>query len=386
MAFRLCQVHLERDDPGEHFARAHAERLPCHVAVVHGDEYRPLYLDRAPLQSASQVATFVRLSRQAIAYWLGRDGVAAEITSAYVRAFRRACCDSVLVEFGNVAVGAMDACRRLGLPMTVHFHGYDAYARPMLDRYGARYPQLFEQAAALVTPSRAMRSRLIDHLGAPPKKTHYVPCGVDLARFDAGAPDRSPPTFVAVGRFVEKKAPHLTISAFAAVHRRHPEARLRMIGDGRLRGPCEDLAVGLGVGGAVTFLGWQPHEVVAEEVRRARAFVQHSLVASDGNSEATPQSIVEASASGVPVVSTRHAGIPEGVVEGETGFLVDERDVDGMALHMEELLVDPVLAAEMGRAGRRFVENHFAIDSTIARLWNVITSTTVSADTSSSTR
>ena len=289
----------------------------------------------------------------------------------------------MLIEFGNVAVGAMDACRQLALPMTVHFHGYDVYSQPMLEQYGSRYGQLFDQAGALVAPSRAMRDALL-RLGAPEEKTHYVPCGVDLARFDAGAPDRSPPTFVAVGRFVEKKAPHLTISAFAAVHRRHPEARLRMIGDGRLRGPCEDLAVGLGVGGAVTFLGWQPHEVVAREVRRARAFVQHSLVASDGNSEATPQSIMEASASGVPVVATRHAGIPEGVVEGETGFLVDERDVHGMARHMEELLVEPALAAEMGRAGRRFVEAHFAIDATIARLWDVLYATARSASTSSS--
>jgi glycosyltransferase involved in cell wall biosynthesis len=376
--FRLCQIHLERDDPGEHFARAHAERLPCRVSVVHGDAYRPFFLDRAPLQSARRLPEFVRLSRRAIAYWRGRDADADEISSVYIRAFRRARCQAVLVEFGHVGVQAMDACRRCELPMVVHFHGFDVYARAMLDRYGVRYGQMFEQSAALVAPSRAMQEALLA-LGAPAEKTHYVPCGVDLDRFSGGAPDQSPPTFLAVGRFVEKKAPQLTIAAFASVRDRHPEAQLRMIGDGRLRGPCRDLAQGLGVGDAVTFLGWQPHDVVAEEMRGARAFVQHSLVASDGNSEATPQSILEASASGLPVVATRHAGIPEGVVERETGFLVDERDVEEMARHMARLIADPALAAELGRAGRLRVEEHFSIDSSIARLWEIIqTSTGVS--------
>jgi colanic acid/amylovoran biosynthesis glycosyltransferase len=383
--FRLCQVHLTLDDPGQWFARAHGERLPCHVSVVHGDSHRPSFLDGAPLQSTKRLPEFVRLGRRAIAYWRGRDAEADEISSVYVRAFRRARCQAVLVEFGHVAVQAMDACRRLGLPMIVHFHGYDVYSRVMLDRYGGRYGQLFQQAVALIAPSRAMREALLA-LGAPAEKTHYVPCGVDPERFRAGAPEQAPPTFLAVGRFVEKKAPHLTIAAFASVWHRHPETRLRMIGDGRLRGPCQDLAQGLGVGEAVAFLGWQPHDVVAEEMGRARAFVQHSLVASDGNSEATPQSIVEASATGLPVVSTRHAGIPEGVVDGETGFLVDERDVAGMARHMERLVIDPALAAELGRAGRRRVEEHFSIDSTIARLWDVIRTSAGASATLTSAR
>jgi glycosyltransferase involved in cell wall biosynthesis len=370
-SFGLCQVHLERDDPGEHFARAHAERLPCRVSVVHGDAERPLYLDEAPLRSAARPAEFLRMTRRGIAYWRGGDADRDEISALYRLAFRRAECDAVLIEFGHVAVQAMEACAQLALPMIVHFHGFDVYARPMLERYGGRYGELFAQAAALVAPSQAMRDELL-RLGAPREKTHYVPCGVDASRFSTGAPDRSPPTFLAVGRLVEKKAPHLTIAAFAEVRRGHPDARLRMLGDGRLRGPCEDLAVGLGVGESVSFLGWQPHDVVAAELRGARAFVQHSVVGSDGNSEATPQSILEASATGLPVVATRHAGIPEGVVDGETAFLVDERDVAGMAEAMERLLVDPALAAGMGRAGRRFVEERFSIESTIARLWDVI--------------
>jgi len=300
-----------------------------------------------------------------------------------VRAFRRARPHAVLAEFGHAGVQVLDACRRLGLPLIVCFYGFDVYARPMLERYGVRYPELFDQAAALIVVSESMRRDLIA-LGAPAAKTHYVASGVDLDGFRTGAPDEAPPTFLAVGRFVEKKGPHLTIAAFASVRQRHPEVRLRMIGDGRLRAICEDLARGLGLDAAIDFLGTQSHDALSQEMRAARAFVQHSVVASDGNSEGMPISILEASATGLPIVATRHAGIPEAVVDGETGLLVDERDVSGMAAHMERLVGDPAFAAALGRAGRRYVEKHFSLEVSLARLWDVIYATAASASTSSS--
>jgi colanic acid/amylovoran biosynthesis glycosyltransferase len=100
--------------------------------------------------------------------------------------------------------------------------------------------------------------------------------------------------------------------------------------------------------------------------------VQHSVVASDGNSEGMPNSILEASASGLPVVATRHAGIPEVVLDGETGFLVEERDVEGMARQMARLVMEPALAEELGRAGRKRMQESFSIDSRIARLWAIV--------------
>jgi colanic acid/amylovoran biosynthesis glycosyltransferase len=370
-SFRLCQVHLGRDEPSETFARATAERLPCEVYVVHRGPQSPLYLDDSPLQSTRPLAKLARLTRRSVARARGTDSVASELTRLYAMAFRRARCQVVYVEFGQVAVLAMDACKRLDLPLIVHFHGIDAHSRLMLDRFGGRYPRLFEQAVAIIANSRTMEKALLD-LGAHPEKLHYVPNGVDAERFRAGAPAEAQPTFLAVGRFAEKKAPQLTIAAFASVYRAHPEARLRMIGDGRILGVCQDLAQGLGVGDAVTFLGRQPHEVVADEMRRARGFVQHSVVASDGNTESMPNSILEASASGLPVVATRHAGIPEMVVDGETGFLVEERDVEGMARHMTRLVLEPGLAAELGHAGRRRMQESFSIDARIARLWEIV--------------
>lgn len=372
-AFRLCQVHLTRDDPGQPFARAHAERLPCHVSVLHGDWYRPRRLDDELLRSPRPFSEAARLAHRAVARLRGRDAEQDEITSDYTRAFRRARCDAVLVEFGNVAVQAMDSCRALGLPLIVHFHGFDAHSRSILERYGARYGEMFEQAAALVVVSKPMQDALLA-LGAPAEKTHRVPYGVDLDAFRAGSPERAPATFLAVGRFVEKKAPLLTIAAFASVWRQYPDARLRMIGDGNLLEACKDLARGLGIGNVVEFVGTQPNDIVAAEMRRVRGFVQHSIVAGDGDSEGMPVAILEAGASGLPVVSTRHAGIPEVVDDGTTGFLVDEHDVERMAERMGRLLAEPGLAGELGRSARLRIEEHFSIDASIGRLWEIIQS------------
>ena len=211
-------------------------------------------------------------------------------------------------------------------------------------------------------------------LGAPLEKVHFIPCGVDCRQFAGASPATAPPLFLAVGRFVEKKAPHLTIRAFAEAHSAHPSARLRMIGDGPLWNECRQLAKSLAVEKAVEFLGTQTHAIVTSEMHQARCFVQHSVEAASGDCEGTPVGILEAGASGLPVISTRHAGIPDVVIEGETGFLVDEGDVEGMAKHMLQIAEDPALAGRLGQAARKRIEDHFSLEGTISALWQVMES------------
>jgi colanic acid/amylovoran biosynthesis glycosyltransferase len=254
----------------------------------------------------------------------------------------------VLAEYGPIGVQVSRPCRRARVPFVVHFHGYDAARRDVLAKYAASYRTMFTEAAAIIAVSRAMEHTLRS-LGCPPDKIVYNPCGTDCEAFGNANPGSNPPTFVAVGRFVEKKSPDLSLRAFVQVVRERPAARLRMIGDGPLREMCQGLARELGCQEAVTLLGAQPHDVVIQEMRAARAFVQHSVVAADGDSEGTPVAILEAGAAGLPVVATRHAGIPDVVVEGETGLLVDEHDVTDMARHMLRLVDEPQVAETLGR-------------------------------------
>ncbi|MGA2253405.1 MAG: glycosyltransferase, partial [Thermoguttaceae bacterium] len=335
--------------------------------VVHGVSSGPVWLGDRPVLSQSPLS---RAARRLIGI-LTLRARNWQTTAALLAVFRGLRPMAVLAEYGTAGVHALEACRLTHTPLIVHFHGFDASKRSILKKHRVAYGRLFQEAAALVAVSRAMRQKLIS-LGAEPEKVHYCPYGVECRRFGGTRPSANPPVFLAVGRFVEKKSPDLTMRAFAETFRTHPESRLRMIGDGPLLALCRDLAEILGIGPAVTFLGSQPHQVVEQEMRTARAFVQHSVEATDGDCEGTPVAVLEASAAGLPVIATRHAGIPDVVIDGETGLLADERDVAEMAVLMRRMVDDAQLAAQLGQAGRTRVAQHFSMQQSIDRLWTII--------------
>lgn len=361
---RLCVVTPYLPTLSETFIKAHIERLPAQVTLVHS---WPPQID-----STSVLSPAARLSNK-VRGFLGQNRK-NQIASAYKLALRRCSAEAVLAEYGPSGVMVMDACRELDIPLIVHFHGYDASVHEVIKQNAESYKVMFSVAHAVIAVSRAMERKLIS-LGSPEEKVFYNPYGIDCERFGGANPREADPVMVAVGRFVEKKAPHLTLQAFAKVQRKVPEARLRMIGNGPLLEDARALAVQLGIGESVVFLGPQPPDVVQSELRAARCFVQHSVEATNGDCEGTPLGILEAGASGLPVVSTRHAGIPDVVVEGVTGFLVDEGDFESMATHMKTLMDDPELAGRMGASARAHIKTNLSEHQSLSRLWKVIEST-----------
>jgi colanic acid/amylovoran biosynthesis glycosyltransferase len=135
-----------------------------------------------------------------------------------------------------------------------------------------------------------------------------------------------------------------------------------MGGHGELLEACQTLAIALGIDNRVQFLGALRHEQVMPLFAKACCFVQHSVQPTYGDAEGTPVAILEAGAAGLPVVSTRHAGIQDAVIDGETGFLVEERDIDGMANAMVALLKDKALARAMGENAREHIQKNYNID------------------------
>jgi len=365
----ICVVSPTRNAYSETFIRAHIEHLPATVLPLYGGSIAQLRDEHGdPLVPPFTIWRHARWSiarRTTHASW---DDFQAAPFRECLRANQ---VSAVLAEYGTMGVAVMDVCAELGVPLIVHFHGFDAYRRDVLSGVGQRYPELFGSAAAIIAVSRDMEQHLID-LGAPPDKVHYNPYGVDVSRFGGAAPAEAPPTFVAVGRFVDKKAPFFTLLAFSKVLDSVPEARLVMIGEGPLWEASRQLARALGISSAVDSRGICPHAEVAASMQQARAFVQHSVVTSYGDSEGTPVAVLEASAAGLPVVATRHAGIPDVVLDGETGLLVDEGDVEGMAAQMIRLARDPELAARLGNAGRERVCAEFSMEKSIAGLWSII--------------
>jgi len=358
----LCVVTPYQPSLSETFIRVHLERLPVPTVMIHG--WPPMIEDHAAL-SIPRRLTYKLLNA------IPGSPVPNATTAGYLSAFRRIYPAAVLAEYGTTGALVTDACRRLGLPLIVHFHGYDASRHDVLRAHEQAYKTMFEHACAIICVSKAMHQRLIS-LGATPQKLHYNPYGVDCESFAHAIPSSSEPVFLAVGRFVEKKAPVLTIESFAETHRVFPEARLRMIGDGPLLDLARQTARDLQLSQAIEFLGPQPPEVVQREMRSARCFVQHSIEAPDGDSEGTPVGILEAMASGLPVVSTRHAGIPDVVIEDVTGFLVDEKDVTGMSKHMSRFILEPELAGRMGSVAREHILENFSQEKSLGNLWTII--------------
>jgi glycosyltransferase involved in cell wall biosynthesis len=292
-------------------------------------------------------------------------------TRSLTQFFRKSAVHAVLAEYGPMGATLTDACKAANIPLVVHFHGFDAYHFDTLNSYRERYHKMFTDAAAIVAVSNDMRQQLIS-LGADPKKIYYNPYGVNADQFSGAAPDKASETFVFVGRFTDKKAPHYTIKAFQKVLRECPAAKLIMVGNGELWNQCKKLVNDLQIHHAVELKGILSHGEVSTVLQQARAFVQHSMRTANGDSEGTPNTILEAAATGLPIVSTRHAGIRDAVVHNSTGFLCNEGDTEAMADYMIKLARDPQLAGKMGKASREFIVANFSMNDRIRTLEKII--------------
>jgi colanic acid/amylovoran biosynthesis glycosyltransferase len=256
-----------------------------------------------------------------------------------------------LAEFGYAGVLVAEACAMAGVPLFVCFRGHDATLPARLPSLRRRYRRMFAQAEGIVAESRFIAGK-VAALGCPEAKLSVLASGMEGGSYRPA--ESEPGRIVGIGRFVEMKAPQLTVAAFAAIAGRFPQAHLDLVGDGVLMPRVAALVAEKGLGGRVTLHGYQSHAACAALMARASIFVQHSLTDADGAVEGFPVAIAEAMATGLPIVSTRHSGIPEHVEHGVSGLLVAEGDVDGMAAALARLLDDPAAAQAMGRAGRAY--------------------------------
>ena len=263
--------------------------------------------------------------------------------------------------FGTDGLKMLALARALRLPLITHLRGYDvtltraaliASGRPTWSRYALQRGRLMKAGALFLAVSDALRAQAVA-LGFPAERTRTHYNGVDLDRFQPGKRPREPGTILHVGRLVEKKGTADLIAALAGI----AGVRLVVIGEGPLRVQLQRQAGALGV--KAQFLGEQPVEEVATWMRRATLLAAPSRTGRDGDAEGLPNVIVEAAATGIPVVATRHSGIPEAVEDGATGWLVDERDRAGLAARIRSLLDGADLRREMGFAARALAVERF---------------------------
>lgn len=279
--------------------------------------------------------------------------------------------DVVLGNYGTQSSNIAVSCKRAGVPLVVHFHGYDAYIHSVLKKYEDRYRMLFQISSSIITVSNDMAIQL-KSLGAPEEKVVVNPYGVDNTLFSQCRPDLNGKRLIFVGRFIAKKAPDLLLKAFHRTLQRVPEAILIMIGHGELYEKTVKTIAELNITDHVKLLGWQSPEVIASEMGNARAYVQHSKFAENGDAEGTPNSILEAACCGLPVISTKHTGIKEAVLDGITGYLVEEGDWESMSNYMADLLLNPGQAYKMGNEAREHILKHYNIHIQIEKLSTIL--------------
>ncbi len=242
---------------------------------------------------------------------------------------------------------------RTGLPAVASAYGYDVTRFPR--RYmglGRRYLRpAFDRLDRVLAMSEDMRDELVA-LGCPAEKIEVHYHGSPTARFRH--PGRryeheGPLTVLCCARLERIKGQHIVLEALRRTGRR--DFRLVFVGDGRNRPRLERTVAELGWGERVTFAGHVPHAsaTLVEHFHRADLFVHPSLTFG-GVKEGIPGTIVEAMAAGLPVVATRHGGIPAVIASGRDGVLLEESDLDGMAAMLDALLDDAAAREQLGRA------------------------------------
>jgi glycosyltransferase involved in cell wall biosynthesis len=255
--------------------------------------------------------------------------------------------------------------RRRKLPLVVSLHGQDVTTH--FKQWPGDMIDGLPLASAVVVPSRFLADRVEGDLGVPASKIRIIASGgVDVDFFSPTPLPEGPPEALWVGRFVEKKGVDVLLDAWETVRRSVPEARLRLLGPPG--GPLESLALRGGPGVEVEYADpAQRGEQVRQAMRRARLVVTPSRTASDGDAETLLLVNLEAQASGRPLVTTRHGGIPEYVDEGRTAILVPEADSTRLADALIEVLTDDGLAVRMSAAGPAWA-SRFSRDEAVAQM------------------
>lgn len=258
--------------------------------------------------------------------------------------------------FGSTATTvARVAARLAGIGYSFTAHAKDIFHEEVVaDDLAAK----LREARFVVTVSDFNLSHLRQRFGADAATVVKLYNGLDLRSFgfDARARTRR---VVAVGRLVEKKGFDDLLRAAALLRDAGRPVPVDIAGAGAEEARLRDLTADLGLTGLVTFHGALPQHQVRELVVSAAVFAAPCVVGPDGNRDGLPTVLLESMALGTPVVSTPVTGIPEAVLDGDTGLLVGEADPRALAEAIDRLLVDTALADRLARAARTHVEHHF---------------------------
>ena len=270
--------------------------------------------------------------------------------------------DLLHVYFGHTGVHLLPFLQETALPTLVSFHGADVMPRADQPGYPERLRALLQTVPLVLARSRSLRDRLLE-LGCPEGKIRLNRTGIPMEAFPVAGervfPEDGAWHLVQACRLIDKKGLELSLRAFAAFCRDYPASTFTIAGEGPLLAPLQQLAEELGVAARVRFAGFLDTAALCRLYHGAHAFLHPSQTPPDQNQEGIPNSMLEAMATGLPVLATYHGGIPEAVVDNSSGLLVEERDGDRILDNLLRLAREPGLWETLSRHAAREVREHF---------------------------
>lgn len=342
-----------RFKPMGSFSRNYIEFLPFDKIVLFGD-FLPYFYKGSSLRKQK----FLR-------YWFtilslkNQKRLNIILKNRFKKILKNEKIDCVLAEFMNTGSAIREACEELNIPIVANVLGYEIHKKEVVEANLSNYKNLANYRSIVIPVAKNMIPKLKE-LGFRDDQIIFSPLGAREEFFKVN-PNYSSETFIAIGRFAEMKSPLSTIKAFHKVLHKFPDAKLIFAGEGELFEDAKNLVSELKIENSVDFVGWISPEKQLDLLSKSAIFVQHSVTTKIGDAEGTPVAILEASAAGLPIVSTKHGGIIDTVIDGETGFLVDEYDWEEMGNKMIQLLENPALIKNFGERGKEFINNNFSM-------------------------
>ena len=276
----------------------------------------------------------------------------------------------VHVYYGHKAVKYLDMLEAWGGPFLVSFHGVDVVKFTDDPCYVENLRKVFAKANLVLARSRSLLDGL-KALGCPAGKLRLNRTPIPLDSFPdtpRSAPADGAWRLIQACRLIPKKGLFTTLEALKLVVPHYPKLRFIVCGKGPVKDEFLAMRDRLGLENNVEVIGWLDQPRLLEEYRRAHLFLHPSELTDTADQEGIPNSMLEAMATGLPVVATRHGGIPEAVTHGTDGLLVPERSPADLAESLLRLMGDPDLFAQLSRAAARTVREHFGLTECVAKL------------------
>jgi colanic acid/amylovoran biosynthesis glycosyltransferase len=258
-------------------------------------------------------------------------------------------------------------------PITFSFtaHANDIFAPR---KFEIGLDKLVEAARVVVTETDYAEKFLRERFPERADRIHRIYNGLTLAEFGRATFSSDPALIVAIGRLIAKKGFANLIHASALLVDRERSFRCEIFGDGPLENQLRAQIEELGLQERVQLLGAKPQPEIKERLANASVFVMPSMPEADGGMDNLPTVIMEAMATGLPVVSTRIGGIPEMVIDNQTGFLVQPEDAVALAGAIERVTNDRSLGRKLGQAGYERSQKLFSIEKNVRELYALLSS------------